>query len=91
MPRPLSHINFPKVITVLAVIFGIGLGTCGLAALAGNSNFALPLGMVALIAMVLSFVGIVVMAIIWAVVQAIGDRGGPGPTKLFDDEDRRER
>jgi len=88
MPRLLSHVNFPKVITVLAVSFCIGLGACGLTALAGNNGFALPFGILGLAVMVLSVAGLLLMALVWAVVTAIGDRG---PTKLFDDPDHRDR
>jgi hypothetical protein len=78
MPRLLSHVNFPKVIAVLAVTFVLALGACGVSAVIGHGNFALPFGTLALAVMALSFAGIVVMAIVWAVVQAIGDRGGTG-------------
>ena len=47
MPRLLEHINFPKVVTVLAVSFGVALGACGLTALGSSHDLGghlLPLG-----------------------------------------------
>lgn len=87
MPRLLDHVNFPKVVTVFAVTFGVALGACGLTALVGRGDTAMTFGLVELAAMVLSAVALIVTVVI---VASIGDRGG-GTPKLFDDADRRNR
>jgi hypothetical protein len=94
MPRLLEHVNFPKIVTVLAVTFGIALGACGLTALAAAGTnkagqYVLPLAFVELAVMVLSALGLVLTVIVWIVVAAIGGRGGESDTiKLFDDSDK---
>jgi hypothetical protein len=93
MPRLLESINFPKVVTVLAVTFGVALGACGLTALAANKGagqYLLPLGIIELAVMVLSAGGLVLTVIVWVVVAAIGNRGGgeSDTIKLFDDSDK---
>lgn len=98
MPRLLEHIDFPKVVTILAVVFGISLGACGVTALAGSQGrgeYILPLGMVELAVIALSAVALFIAVVIWIVVEAIGDRsaGVPGTIRLFDesDEDKLDR
>lgn len=93
MPRLLEHVNFPKIVIVLSVTFGVALGACGLTAVVGDTKagaFLVPFGIVELGIMVLSAVGLVLTAIVWIVVAAIGNRGGgePGTIKLFGDSDR---
>lgn len=90
MPRLLDHVNFPKVVTVLAVTFGVALGACGLTALVGRGDTAMTFGIVELAVMVLSAIGLIVAVIVWIIVTAIGDRGG-GTPKLFVDADRQDR
>jgi len=92
MPRLLEHVNFPKLVTILAVIFGIAAGACGLTAIASNTKagqYLLPLGMIELAVMVLSAVALVALLVVWIIVLAIGHRGGSGSTtvRLFDDSD----
>ena len=93
MPRLLEHFNFPKIVTVLAVTFGVALGACGLTAVtAGNrpGQYLLPLAFVEVAVMVLSAAGLVVAVIIWVVVAAIGNRGGGGAEtiRIFNDSDK---
>jgi hypothetical protein len=56
-----SGINFPKVITVLAIIFGVSLGLCGLTAIASRANqlapVLIPLGFLELAGILFSAVG----------------------------------
>ncbi len=100
MPRLFENINFPKVITVLASIFGISLGLCGLTGFLssvggrfGNLAGALVgLGMIELAAILLSAFGLVIMTILWLVSSAIGGFGnGADPQKLFVDSDDEQR
>jgi hypothetical protein len=32
MPRLLENVNFAKIVTVLAIVFGVALGSCGITA-----------------------------------------------------------
>ncbi len=95
MPRLLSHINFPKVVTVLAVTFGVALGACGVTALMANSpafsngNAALGFGVIELVVMLLSAAGLVLTAIVWFVVALVGDRAAPATTTLFGDHEEK--
>lgn len=99
MPRPLENINFPKVITILACIFGISLGLCGLTAYLnmsgsqhGMGGLLASLGILELIAILLSAFGLVIMTILWVISSAMGGYGKrPDPQKLFDDSDKEER
>jgi hypothetical protein len=93
MPRLLERVNFPKLVTVLAAIFGIALGACGLTALVGarfNGASVLPLGIVELVVMVLSAVGLLISLTVWGVASALGKTaaGGPDTIRLFDDSDK---
>lgn len=89
MPRLLEHVNFPKIVTVLAITFGVALGACGLTALTSSTKAAqylLPFGLVELAVMALSALGLVLTVFVWLVAAAIGNRR-PGTTRLFDDSD----
>lgn len=88
MPRFLEHVNFPKIVTVLAITFGVATGACGLTALASAraGGYLLPLGIIELAVMALSALGLVLTVIVWLVVSAIGNRGGT--VRLFDDSDK---
>lgn len=93
MPRLLRHLNFPKIVIVLSVTFGVALGACGLTAAVSSTKagaYLVPFAVIELGIMVLSAVGLVLTAIVWIVVATIGNRGGaePGTIKLFDDSDR---
>jgi hypothetical protein len=97
---------FAKVITVLAVAFGVGLGLCGLNAVlistgvARNSSgsFARPIfsivGVSSLAVMILSAMGLVITTIVWVLTEIIGNlgfrRGDDEPQRLFDDKDSKD-
>lgn len=90
-----NGINFPKVITVLAITFGVSLGLCGLTAIASRvSQLApalIPLGFLELGGILFSAVGLVVMTVLWVVATAL-DRTGPsgdGPQRLFDSDEKK--
>jgi len=89
-----DHVNFAKIVTVLAVVFGISIGLCGLTAalssqMGGGGDFLLPLGIIELIAMGLSAVGLVLTVVVWVIASIVAGRGGRSDRtiKLFDDED----
>jgi hypothetical protein len=101
LPRLLENVNFPKTVAVLASVFGVSLGLCGMTAFASLSlnriqspfiAFFRPFfpmaGVVELIAMALSAVGLVVVSILWVISSAVGGFGhGNDPQKLFDGSD----
>lgn len=94
MPRLFENINFPKTIAILASVFGIALGLCGLTWMAstassgGPAQFLIGLGIVELIAMAVSAMGLVVMLILWILSSLLGGFGsGNDPQKLFDGSD----
>ena len=73
MDEPLvDRVNFAKVITVLAVTFGISLGLCGLTAVLssqtrGSGTVLIFIGILELIVIGLSALGLVVTVIVWVV------------------------
>jgi len=97
MRTPLvDRIPFSKIVTVLAVAFGISLGLCGLTFFvssarrggAGDSLFV-GLGLLELVAMVLSAAGLLLTVVAWvtlAVVSSFQEKVSQ-PLKLFDDDD----
>jgi hypothetical protein len=99
--RLIDRINFAKIVTVLAIVFGVSLGLCGVtAALAsqmrGSGDFLLPMGIIELIAMGLSAVALVVTVVVWVIASIVGGPGSgsadKGPLKLFEDaEDKKHR
>jgi hypothetical protein len=81
MPRFLKHVNFPKIVTVLAVTFAVALGACGLTVLAsshGGGQYAMPLGILELAVMILSAAGLVVTVVVWVIASAIGNLNSKG-------------
>lgn len=91
MPRLLEHINFPKTISILATIFGIALGACGLTAVASAKFPGLAsLGFIELAIIILSAVGLAVMATLWVIATALGlgRRKESEIQRLFDETDR---
>ncbi|HEX8811134.1 MAG TPA: hypothetical protein VF742_03990 [Terracidiphilus sp.] len=97
MPRLFEGINFPKVITILAAIFGVSLGLCGLTAILSNTRLGqggmlFGLGMIELATIILSAVGLVIMTILWVVSAAFGSFGTSADSqKLFDDSDKEQK
>ena len=103
MNKPLvDRIPFAKIVTVLAVVFGIALGMCGLTAalssraMGGNGGalrsiqmFVISMGVLELIALLLSAAGLLVTVVAWVVLAAVGSlsRKGTEPQRLFDDSD----
>lgn len=89
---------FAKVVTVLAVAFGIGLGLCGLSAILPSSGEEFHtnwLSLPSFLVMVLSFLGLVVTLFVWIVASVIGGFSvkNSGPQTLFgnSDEDSNDR
>jgi hypothetical protein len=92
-----GRISFPKVIAVLAVALGIGVGLCGLdywLASRGigksTEEFGVgPLDSISLIVMLLSALGLVITTIVWVVAAIVGGfgRNSNDPQKLFDNSD----
>lgn len=93
----ISRFPFSKIVTLLAVSFGIGLGLCGLDAMVldrfrnldnefGPNTFV---GLIGAFAILLSAGGLVITAITWVVTVAVDgfNNRGSGPQKLFDEED----
>ena len=97
MPSFLEQINFKKVITILATIFGIALGLCGLNLVAsrggnlGNGLTGLIMGaaFLELATMVLSLLGLILVSILWLTATLTGKKHQEEPDiqKLFDDSD----
>jgi hypothetical protein len=95
--RKASRISFAKVVTVFAVLFGIGVGLCGLDYLLaakgiGKSTVEFgvgPLDGVSIVVMILSAFGLVITVIVWIVAAAVGNVGKKvsQPQKLFDEAD----
>ena len=94
MPRLLEHINFAKVAIVLALVFVVALGLCGLTGYIGSkpgaSGATLPLGILELVAMILSAVGLMVTLVAWVIVSILRTFGYKEhePQRLFDDTDK---
>ena len=81
-----------KTVTVLAIAFGIGLGLCGLSYVLPSSDSEFHtnwLSGVSLIILVLSFLGLVVSLIIWAITGIIGSstEKTSGTQTLFGDSE----
>ena len=98
MSKPLvDRIPFAKIITVLAVAFGLGIGLCGLdfflawRGIGKNmQEFGVgPLDALSLIVMVVSALGLVVVTFLWVVLAAVGSfsRKDPEPLLLLDEKD----
>jgi hypothetical protein len=95
--RPVDRIPFAKIVIVLAIAFGIGLGLCGVDA-AFLEKFRSPgeefgpntiVGGIGAIALVLSALGLVLTCVVWAVVgvvSAFRDRNSE-TQRLFEDQD----
>ena len=91
-----EHINFPKIVTVLAVTFAVALGACGLTVLVsshGGGGYAMPLGILELAVMVLAAIGLIVTVVVWVVASALGNLGSKGSEtqRLFEKDNNDEQ
>jgi hypothetical protein len=95
--RLVDRIPFAKIVIVLAVAFGIGLGLCGVD-LTFLNRFRGPdeefgantiIGGIGFIAMVLSALGLVLTCVVWAVVGVVGafSQQESETQRLFEDKD----
>jgi hypothetical protein len=103
MPQLLERINFPKVVTVLAVTFAVSLGACGLTGIGiakpdGGSDILVWLGFIELAVIFLSAFGLVLTAVVWIVGAALGktEHRGSAPcvcstTETTRDEEDKDR
>ena len=95
-----SGFPFAKTVTVLASIFGIALGLCGMNLVllrfgigrgGPESYFGGPvlstLGLIELAAMAISGPLLVVTVIVWVISGALGTGRGSDPQRLFDNSD----
>jgi hypothetical protein len=95
MKRPLAdRIPFAKIVTILAVTFGVALGLCGMTVLVSSNTHLggsamMPLGVLELVVMVLSAAGLVLTTIAWVIASALGGfrRRERKPVKLPNGED----
>jgi O-antigen ligase len=90
-----DRVNFARIVTVLAVTFGISAGLCGLTAVLssqarGSGSALIFIGALELIVMALSALGLVLTVIAWVVASIAGGGGSgkhDGPQKLFENSD----
>jgi hypothetical protein len=93
-----SHrISFAKVVVVLAVLFGIGVGLCGVDIFLASrgigkstQEFGIgPLDAVSIVVMALSALGLVITVVAWIIAAVVGNFGKKvsQPQKLFDEAD----
>ena len=92
-----DRIPFAKIVTVLAVAFGLGIGLCWLDFLLASSGIGKsheefgvgPLDAVSLVVMVLSAFGLVITTFLWVVLAAVGSfsRKDSEPQRLLDKKD----
>jgi cellobiose-specific phosphotransferase system component IIC len=81
MTKPLvDRIPFAKILITLAVVFMVALGLCGLTARSALQPHTVPTGLdhflkqtvgYDVLAMVLSIVGIVIIAVVWIIMTVI--------------------
>jgi cytochrome bd-type quinol oxidase subunit 2 len=100
LSQPLvNRIPFAKIVTVLAIVFGVALGTCGVTfvvglATDGSANRALSsvvgvLAPVELIVLALSAIGLVFTLAAWVILTITANvtRRANEPQRIFDDRD----
>jgi hypothetical protein len=88
---------FAKIVVVLAIAFGVGVGLCGLSFVAASAGFksheefgvdSLGIANVSLVVMVLSAGALVLALVAWAVAAIVGAGKGSSETeKLLGDKD----
>lgn len=91
MPRLLEHINFSKIVVILASTFGVALGACGLTAWASSGindsgRFLIGFGFLELAVMILSALGLVFTVLLWVIASIFGNRSDSDsePIRIFD-------
>jgi len=92
--RLVDRIPFAKIVTVLAIVFGVSLGLCGVTfALAlsggGKDNFLAGFGILELITIGVSLAGLLLTLLVFVTLSIFGSFSGKvsQPVKLFDEED----
>jgi hypothetical protein len=90
--RLVDRIPFVKIITVLAIVFGISLGLCGVTFLSsgrGSGGFLIGFGMLELAAIVLSAAGLALTLVAFVTLSIFGgfSEKVSQPQKLFDERD----
>ena len=89
MSKPLvDRLSFAKIVTVLAIAFGIGLGLGGLSMVLPSSGQEIRtnwLSLPSLLIIALSFLGLIITLIVWGIMIAIGGFSpkGSAPQTLF--------
>lgn len=95
MPTPFSdRIPFAKIVTILAIVFGVSLGLCGLTYAAStrstaDGGYVIALGLIELAAMALSLLGLIGTILLWVATSIFGSLSltRNDPQKLFDNSD----
>jgi membrane protein implicated in regulation of membrane protease activity len=93
--RLVDRIPFAKIITVLAIVFGISLGLCGVTFVlsmgGGRSGggFFVGLGILELVALGVSMAGLLLTLLVFVTLSIFGgfSEKVSQPQKLFDQED----
>jgi hypothetical protein len=91
--RLFDRIPFAKIVTVLAIVFGVSLGLCGvtyfLSSDGGNGNgFLAGFGILELAAIILSAAGLALILVVFVALSIFGSFSEKvsQPQKLFDEE-----
>jgi membrane protein implicated in regulation of membrane protease activity len=92
--RLVDRIPFAKIITVLATVFGISLGLCGVTfvlSLGGGrgSGFLISFGILEMVALGVSMAGLLLTLLVFVTLSIFGSFSEKvsQPQKLFDEED----
>ena len=92
--RLVDRIPFAKIVTVLAIVFGISLGLCGVTfALSAGSGqgggFFMGLGILELVALGVSMAGLVLACVVWVTLSIFGSFSEKvsQPQKLYEEVD----
>jgi len=89
--RLVDRFPFAKIITVLAIVFGVSLGLCGVtfvvALSGGKDNFLAGFGILELIAMGVSLAGLLLTALVFMTLSIFGSSSGKvsQPQELVDE------
>lgn len=97
MSKPLvDRIPFAKIVAVLAVAFGLGVGLCGLDFFLGSHGIGKntqefgvgPIDALSLIVMAFSALGLALTTVLWVVFAAVGSfsRKDSEPQRLLDEK-----